>query len=137
MVSFSIKKLPPGLFRCQLLFSDTSNPSVAFQINAVDLLKLSRGDLSSAFVRNTSGHIIGDVTGCSNEHSFKVRFAGREYRIPKGIVGPYLPETVPVDKPRIADAKKYPKPSLDRVFPRNRENWSFGDDTLSLRKGLQ
>lgn len=136
MVSFSIKKLPPGLFRYQLLFSDTSDPSVAFQINAVDLLKLSLGELPSAFVRNTSGHIIGDVAGGANEPYFKVRFEGMEFRIPKGIVGPYLPENVPVDKPRIADAKKYPKPSLDRVFPRNRENSSVDDATPSLRKGL-
>jgi len=134
--SFNIKKLPPGLFRYQLLFSDTSSPSVAFQINAVDLLKLSLGELPSAFVRNTSGHIIGDVTGGPNEHSFKVRFAGREFLIPKGIVGPYLPEIVPVYEPRVADAKIFPKPSHDRIYPRNRENPSVGDDTLSLRKGL-
>ena len=121
MSSFNIKKLPPGLFRYQLLFSETGNPSVAFQINAVDLLKLSLGDLPSAFVRNTSGHIIGDVTGGPNDHSFRVRFDGREFKISKAIVGPSLPETVPVYEPRAAEEKTFPKPSTDRIFPRNRE----------------
>ena len=136
MVSLTIRRLPPGLFRCQLEFSDTSLPSVAFQINAVDLLKISLGDLPSAFVRSTSGHIIGEVTAGPNDRSFMVRFPGKEYRIPRETVVSYLPEKVPVYKPRVAEDKTSTKPDNSRVFPRRHENTSGDDDTRFLSKGI-
>lgn len=136
MASFKIRKLPPGLFRCQLQFSCDSVPAVAFQISAVDLLKLSRGELPSAFVRSTSGHIIGDVTGSPAESSFLVRFEGREYRLSKDIVGPYLPEKAPAYSLGIVEERPAKRPERTRIFPRDRDYMSDDDDPASLRRGI-
>ncbi|HDQ08671.1 MAG TPA: hypothetical protein ENN44_07850 [Methanoculleus sp.] len=99
-------------------------------------MKISLGDLPSAFVRSTSGHIIGNVTAGPDGHSFIVRFPGKEYRIPRETVAAYLPEKVPVYKPRVAEDETSTKPDHSRVFPRTHENTSGDDDTRFLSKGI-
>ncbi|MBT8508724.1 hypothetical protein AZH53_09935 [Methanomicrobiaceae archaeon CYW5] len=135
MGSFKIKKLPPGLFRCQLQFSCDGVPPVAFQINDVDLLKISEGELPSAFVRSTAGHIIGEVTGSPGEDAFLVRFEESEYRIPKDSVASYLPASVPAPTLGIVEERPGPRREKTRVFPRGREDAS-DDDLTSLRSGI-